>query len=161
MRRVDNRASAHTGVEYIANTRSIDLSARSDGASHFQITTKCIGEFDLTRRPALHLEQRRAGDDHSHASGTRNRNVQAVQAVQEFHCTLARPRGWMWPLSKRQEGLPALGICPRFPLLPLLGVFLTAPKPARCKERQLGSSRRATGPSCSTTERNFRKWLLN
>src|ERR1700688_1297649 len=63
-----------------------DVSAvKSCWASHFKITAKCVGELDLARRPALHLEQGGAGDNYRHASSTRDSHVQPVQAVQEFH----------------------------------------------------------------------------
>ncbi len=57
----------------------------SDQTSHFQIATKCVGKLDLARRLALDLEQSWAGDNHSHASSTRDCHVQAVQAVQKLH----------------------------------------------------------------------------
>ena len=44
----------------------------SNQRSHFKIATKCISEFDLARRLALHLEQSRAGDNQSHALSTRS-----------------------------------------------------------------------------------------
>src|ERR1700690_2025396 len=77
---------------------SIDTEPRlyhqlSDSASHLQIATKCVGDFNLARRPALHLEQRRAGDNYSSALSTGNRNVQAVQTVQEFHSPWGVLRG--------------------------------------------------------------------
>ncbi len=73
-----------------------DVSAvKSCWASHFKITAKCVGELDLARRPALHLEQGGAGDNYRHASSTRDSHVQPVQAVQEFHS----PRCVLWGRS--------------------------------------------------------------
>lgn len=51
---------------------------------------------------------------------------------------LGHPPASMLPWSTRQQGLPALGICPRFPPSTLRGAFLQAPRPERCKEPQLG-----------------------
>jgi hypothetical protein len=58
------------------------------------LAAKCVGKFDLARRLTLHLEQIGAGDNYSHASSTRDCNIQAIQTVQEFHapCPLL-PRG--------------------------------------------------------------------
>src|SRR5690606_41291177 len=53
--------------------------------AYLEVTTEGVRQLDLSWRSALRCEQLGRCDEHANAFGSRRRDVQAIQAVQELH----------------------------------------------------------------------------
>ena len=63
---------------------AVSARKKSDRFSHLQIATKRVCKLDLALGFALHLEERRASDDHSNAARTGDSDIEAVKAIPRF-----------------------------------------------------------------------------